>query len=173
MNEFGEPRSFASEGITGTVLNRVDDPLLDPAGAEAVRPQHEVALERADFIRFRRADIRFALREGLLSVEEVLGDEAAQTMLVIDLIRQGCRNKPGGKRREGPAYRTLDDSGITEFKTVRELSDRQREALSEELPKNGYLRFDVAEARPRSDKSQYLERFARALDLALEIRRGE
>ena len=84
------------------------------------------ALERAMAARRERAEIRASLREGALTVREVLysSDEAAARMPVAHVI--GTQGGYGKVRVE----RLMQELGISPSRRVGGLGKRQREALA-------------------------------------------
>lgn len=132
--------------------------------------QHLRALEWANEVRFRRSDVRFALKERILGVEEVLDDFGVQTMLVIDLVHAAgrCTSR---KRHKPSATAVLSALGIQETRTVENLSRRQRDALPEVLAKYGYAPTEEFPP-PRRFDEEYIQRYSQALEVAYEIRYG-
>ena len=85
------------------------------------------ALERANHIRVRRAELKRALKAGAVTFEQILLDppESVLTAKVYDMLLAVPRL---GKVRAG---RLLTQCRISQSKTVGGLSDRQRAELVE------------------------------------------
>ena len=92
-------------------------------------PQHMVAMARANEIRFARADLKRQVRNGDLTVHDVLTTMpyCIASLRVYDLLQW--------PRRRGHlfAVRALTAAGASEFRTVRDLTRRQRAALLNHL----------------------------------------
>ena len=89
------------------------------------RPQHMQALERANSIRLRRAEIKRQVASGALTVEEVIIEppEEALNMTIAELL--GAQRRWGTTRTAG----FLADIGMPETKTLGSLTERQRSVL--------------------------------------------
>lgn len=87
-------------------------------------PQHLIALEHANEIRFARARLRAGLAAGTVTVAGALDAECAQTMTLIDLLMSQHR---WGRQR---ALRALGHVGaVSERRRIGDLTDRQRGLL--------------------------------------------
>lgn len=87
------------------------------------RPQHLVALERANRIRLARADVKRRLAAGTLTLDDALDEWSVGNMLVFELV--------SARRRWGPACtsKAFAAAGVSETKTVDALTPRQRRVL--------------------------------------------
>lgn len=91
------------------------------------RPQHLVALEKANELRFARAQVKRDLAAGRVAIADVLDLECVQSMRVAALL--AAQNRWGAKR----ARETVRQVPCSEFLAVRDLTPRQRERLVEIL----------------------------------------
>lgn len=94
-----------------------------------VRPQHMVALERANEIRLARAAMKGRIRAGTLRAAEVILDPPPQqeNMTLLELLTSQVR---WGERRASVLLGAL---GIPEMKTLGSLTERQRRELAGQL----------------------------------------
>jgi hypothetical protein len=98
---------------------------------ELTDEQRKQALEKAAAARHARAELRENIKNGKVSVEEVLNsdDPIAQRLKVSALIE----SLPGyGKAK---AAKIMDELGISSTRRVKGLGARQREQLLEALSK--------------------------------------
>lgn len=86
-------------------------------------PQHMAALERANRVRIRRAEIKRQLSAGVRTLESALADEACATARVTDLLL--------ALNRLGPVKcgKLLAELRLSPNKLAGALTDRQRGAL--------------------------------------------
>ena len=96
------------------------------------KPQHMEALDRANVVRLKRAEIGRDIKEGKLKVSDVLEHWAVQTMFVWDLL---SRQKRWGSRKDGHTSgrrvtNLLRLCGIGETRQVKDLTARQKTELS-------------------------------------------
>jgi hypothetical protein len=93
------------------------------------REQRRVALENANAIRARHAEVKRLVRDGYLGVEEVIEQPTAdaETLTVLRLLLSA----PGW----GPVSveRVMRDAGVPVVRRVGSLNDRERRRLLEEL----------------------------------------
>jgi hypothetical protein len=89
-------------------------------------PQHVQALERANDVRCGRAALKRSIAEGRTDVSEVLlaPPSIASKMALGDLLMS---QKGWGRVRSS---RFLRSAGLTEFKTLGNLTQRQRHSLA-------------------------------------------
>jgi hypothetical protein len=95
--------------------------------ATSVRvPQHVQALERANRVRCGRAALKRTIAEGLTDVSEVLlaPPSILATMTLAELLMS---QRGWGRVRAG---RFLRSAGLTEIKTLGNLTQRQRHSLA-------------------------------------------
>lgn len=85
------------------------------------KPQHLQALERANEIRFRFADLLRDLAAARLTIEQALQDPRGEGKLTIERLLRAQRFYGPNKTRE-----ILNRAGVREGKYVSELTDRQR-----------------------------------------------
>ena len=92
-------------------------------------PQHLRALARANEVRLARAELKRQIADGSSSVAEIILDAPweAETMTVADLLTS--------QRRWGTTRcrRLLQGIPISETKTVGSMTERQRQAVADEL----------------------------------------
>lgn len=86
--------------------------------------QHMEALAKATEVRVARAEVRHALFERRMTVDEALGLECCESMLVFDLLRAQYR---WGPRR---ATRVMRSIPVSPRRLVEDLTGRQRDALA-------------------------------------------
>lgn len=84
------------------------------------RPQHMDALAEANRVRLRRAALKRAVKAGEISLAELLGDEAAQSMTITEALM--AQNRWGRAR----AAKVLSPRQITGTRRVGSLTERQR-----------------------------------------------
>lgn len=90
---------------------------------EAV-PQHLAALERANEIRFARAQVKRDVKAGVLSVVNALELECCETMTLLELLRAQRSWGPGRARR------LLAEIPVSESKRIGMLTERQRAVVA-------------------------------------------
>jgi hypothetical protein len=92
-------------------------------------PQHLRALQRANEVRLARAELKRRVAEGELTASEVVLDSPweAESMAVADLLMSQRR---WGRTR---SRRFLAQVPLSETKTIGSLTDRQRNAVAEQL----------------------------------------
>lgn len=88
-------------------------------------PQYMQALARAQEVRFARAEVRHAIRGGRMTIREALAMECCQSMPVGVLL--AYQHRWGSHRVRRVLHRMSVVVGETRL--VRDLTDRQREAL--------------------------------------------
>ena len=93
----------------------------------AKKPQHLVALERAQSVRLARYKIKRDVSSGVMTVAQVIGDkpECVENMTVFDLLK--AQQRWGATK----VKRFLALIPISEGKTIGTLTDRQRRAIIE------------------------------------------
>ena len=92
-----------------------------------VVPQHLAALERANEIRFARAQVKRDVKAGSVPVAEALELECCETMPLGELLRAQRSWGPGRVRR------LLQRVPVSETKRVGTLTGRQRDMIVELL----------------------------------------
>lgn len=102
--------------------------MTSSATPEDAKPQHILALERANGVRLARAKLKKAIGRGEVTVEEVLAPKGAvppeaETMGISELLR--------AQRRWGyiRARKLLVRLGVREEKTLGSLTTRQRQQI--------------------------------------------
>jgi len=100
-----------------------------PKKAGKATPQHLQALERANTVRLARAELKRQVAAGKVAAADVILDcpWEAESMSVSDLITSQRR---WGRTR---CRRLLQAIPVPEQKTIGSLTDRQRQALAEQL----------------------------------------
>lgn len=93
-------------------------------------PQHMRALQHAETVRLQRARLLADLRAGTLTLADVLDDPAVQSMNTGCLLAK--QHRWGAVR----ARRVLRQAGVSEYRSVRDLTARQRDALLLQLAAN-------------------------------------
>ncbi len=90
------------------------------------KPQHMVALERANEVRLARAALKRSVADGTRTVGQIVLSSPweAESMPIAELLIS--QRRWGARRVE----RFLGDLGITETKTIGSMTDRQRRMLS-------------------------------------------
>lgn len=92
---------------------------------QAAMPQHLCALQRANAVRMRRAEIKRQLKVGEITLQDALADSAVASMDIGDLLR--CVPRWGKTR----VMAALAQEHISPTRTVQRLTPRQRDALIE------------------------------------------
>ena len=98
-------------------------------GSRKQTPQHLQALERANTVRLARAELKRQVAAGRVAAADVIIDcpWEAESMSVSDLITSQRR---WGRTR---CRRLLQAIPVPEQKTIGSLTDRQRQALADQL----------------------------------------
>jgi hypothetical protein len=93
-------------------------------------PPHMVALERANEVRLARSGVKYALRDGRMSIEEALEHPAIQTMPIGPLL---CCQRRWGVARSARVLHALRWCSppvlVSEARLVRDLTVRERAAI--------------------------------------------
>ena len=115
--------------MTQTVKAKKTAPTKSRKGSGSSTPQHLQALERANTVRLARAELKRQVAAGKLAAADVIIDcpWEAESMSVSDLITSQRR---WGRTR---CRRLLQAIPVPEQKTIGSLTDRQRQALADQL----------------------------------------
>ena len=115
--------------MTQTVKAKKTAPTKPRKGSGSSTPQHLQALERANTVRLARAELKRQVAAGKVAAADVIVDcpWEAESMRVSDLITSQRR---WGRTR---CRRLLQAIPVPEQKTIGSLTDRQRQALADQL----------------------------------------
>lgn len=115
--------------MTQTVKGKKTAPTKPRKGSGNSTPQHLQALERANTVRLARAELKRQVAAGKVAAADVIVDcpWEAESMSVSDLITSQRR---WGRTR---CRRLLQAIPVPEQKTIGSLTDRQRQALADQL----------------------------------------
>ncbi len=115
--------------MTQTAQGKKTAPKKSRGATAQATPQHLQALERANTVRLARAELKRQVAAGGVAAADVILDcpWEAESMSVADLITSQRR---WGRTR---CRRLLQAIPVPEQKTIGSLTDRQRQALAEQL----------------------------------------
>lgn len=95
--------------------------------------QNMLALQKANRVRLRRAELKRMLERGEVSIEDVITDWGTEKACVFEVLQWQWRWGKGRALRFIRALPTLTGVRITEKTTCAGMTERQREAVMEAL----------------------------------------